>query len=132
MRKVEFEITREVEGGYDENHQWVEGGLKVIATGKASIQPKSGDRRARETGTKYESEEIAYVYYKDLNVTVETLVFLGMPEDTQEVSMYEAVNIYGIHIIQQGDKLIDEFDKEYRILHPANWNRHYELDIEAI
>ncbi len=50
-------VKRLIEGGYDENHNWVEPGEQAIATIiNASILPKSGRERAATVQTTYESE----------------------------------------------------------------------------
>ena len=101
------EIKREIEGHTDQNTgQWVEGGLNLIATVKADIQPKSGRERATELQTEYESDYVGFVDFVDIT--------------------FEAVYTE----IKKGDHLFESNDKEHSIVFPGKWSDHYELELK--
>lgn len=105
-------VKRYVEGHYDENYQWVEGGEVTIATiTGADIQPKSGRERAAQSGTAYESD------YK---------MFAGA-DDIAFVAGYSD--------LRQGDFAIimnpDGTEKQrFKIILPGYWGTHYEPDLK--
>ena len=101
-------LHRYTEGYYDEDHNWVEPGWEKVATlNNADIQPRSGDERAAETGTRYES---------DYRVFVSNIEF----EENEE------------KIIKEGDNIKDEDDCYYKVVFVADWSTHYEIDAERI
>ena len=101
------EIKREIEGHTDpETGQWVEGGLNLIATVEADIQPKSGRERATELQTEYESDYVGFVDFVDIT--------------------FEA----GYSRIKKGDNFIDSEGTDYTIVFPGDWENHYELELK--
>lgn len=101
------QIKRNIEGYTDpDTGQWVPGGEKLIATVEADIQPKSGQERATELKTEYESD------YKTF-VDIDDIIF--------EVGYSE---------IKKGDILIDALGKKYIIVYPGKWDDHYEADLK--
>lgn len=103
-------LHRYTEGYYDENHQWVEPDWEKAATlNNADIQPRSGDERAAETGTRYGSDYRAYVAPGNVEF-----------EEGQD----EAIN--------EGDRIKDGDGCYYKIVFVADWSSHYEVDLERI
>ena len=104
---VNCEIKRIIDGYTDpETGQWVEGGLNLIATVEADIQPKSGRERATELQTEYESDYKAFIDNADIT--------------------FEA----GYSRIKKGDNFIDSEGTDYTIVFPSDWENHYELELK--
>lgn len=102
-------VKREVEGGYDNDGNWVEGGLITIATiANANIQPKTGKEMATTTGTAYES-----------NYTL----FSGSDDILWAT---------GYSDIQENDTVIDANGTSYTVKVPGNWNTHYQSDLKKV
>lgn len=87
--------------------EWVEAGEQLIATVESSRQPKSGQQRANETQTEYESEYIAIILEEDIT--------------------FEA----GFDEIAQGYIYEDNAGDRYDIVFSGNFpGNHYELDLK--
>lgn len=101
-------LYRETEGYTDpETGNWIPAGEQLIAAAEMDIQPKSGQQRANELQTEYESDYIGYVGAEDI--------------------IFET----GYSEILQGDIVEDETGQQYVVVFPGNWQSHYEIDLKA-
>lgn len=103
-------VKRLIEGGYDENHNWVEPGEQAIATIiNASILPKSGRERAATVQTTYESEWTMWA-------------------GTGNIIFEE-----GFSELKRGDVVVvgaGETEKRYKIVFPGFYGAAYELALK--
>lgn len=100
-------IKRLIEGYYDDQNQWVEGGETIVATiTGVDIQPKSGRERVATSGTAYESDYRMYAGTDD--ITFES----------------------GFMSLQTKDIVTDAAGNQYRIVFPGYWSTHYEADLK--
>lgn len=87
--------------------EWIEGELELVAIVESSRQPKSGEQRALERQTEYESQYIAIIEEEDINYTA------------------------GNQSFRQGFVYEDEKGQQYDIVFSAHWRgSHYELELE--
>ncbi len=100
-------VNRYIDGHYDDQGQWVEGGEVTIATiTGADIQPKSGRERAATTGTVYESDHKMFAGVDDVAFTE------------------------GYSNLRQGDLIIDASGQRFKVILPGLWGTHYEPDLK--
>jgi hypothetical protein len=127
----DIKIYRTIDGYTGEDGDWVEAGEQLIATMKADIQPKSGQERAHEVQTDYKSDYTLYVGLNDIEIPETSLAILGLTEFEDYVPLFERLQENGPHIFKQGDKIVDEYEKEYTLNFPGFWRTHYEMDLKA-
>ncbi len=102
-------IEREIEGGYDDNGDWQEGGPKIIAIIQdANILPKSGSQIASVLQTSYESDYEMYAGSE--NITFEE----------------------GYGEIKKGDTVIDSKEKKYNVVFPGNYGPAYVSQLKGL